>query len=323
MIAYELIITEFSSLNDRHRTFLQVFMGGPDPATLKLSTTNQQGDGDAMALDDECPPKHVHHVIRGSSTAFQVLVKRLQESLSRLEPFEVVTAYQNPLDDGRKNAATMLAKQLRLKLTAEEGTDVHRNYTNLVVSIHAIATFKALEEYLRPRIGTAAGSSSSLPTSGRSVASSRASRLASAFKEFAAVAGIEIGEPETVTPADDNGGVGSSTAVPASTGEDGDVSKESGGSSTRKSNRLSAKSVESTVDDEIARPAEQATEEPVTAAAPDDEEDHDHADDMNEDIDVEAEEEYDDDESVSDEVCQKGKSLCSSTIESFCFYNSN
>jgi E3 ubiquitin-protein ligase TRIP12 len=45
----------------------------------------------------------------------------------------------------------MLAKQLRLKLTGD-GNDIPRAYQNLIVSVHAVATFKAIDEYLRPRV---------------------------------------------------------------------------------------------------------------------------------------------------------------------------
>jgi E3 ubiquitin-protein ligase TRIP12 len=46
----------------------------------------------------------------------------------------------------------LLARQLRLRLVAEEGTDIPKNLHNIVVSIHAIATFQALHDYLRPRV---------------------------------------------------------------------------------------------------------------------------------------------------------------------------
>lgn len=58
----------------------------------------------------------------------------------------------NSLENTRSNAAYLLAKQLRLKLVAEDGTNVPRAYRNIMVSIHAIATFKALDDFLQPRI---------------------------------------------------------------------------------------------------------------------------------------------------------------------------
>ncbi|KAG1850714.1 hypothetical protein F4604DRAFT_1907303, partial [Suillus subluteus] len=60
-----------------------------------------------------------------------VLVKKLQESLTRMEDFDVVTVSQG---------------------TDDNESDIPRNLQNMVVSIHAIATFQALNDYLRPRI---------------------------------------------------------------------------------------------------------------------------------------------------------------------------
>ncbi|KAJ6027994.1 hypothetical protein N7540_003570 [Penicillium herquei] len=87
-----------------------------------------------------------------ATTPFSVLIRKLQDLLSRTEHFEVMTVSHNSLENTRSNAAYMLGKQLRLKLVAEEGTDVPRPYRNLMVSIHAIATFKALDDFLQPRI---------------------------------------------------------------------------------------------------------------------------------------------------------------------------
>ncbi|POW12234.1 hypothetical protein PSHT_08136 [Puccinia striiformis] len=72
------------------------------------------------------------------SPAFLLLVKRLQESLGRLEGFEVLTAVASTPDDSRRSTASMLARQLKIRLVAAESTDVPRNCANVVVSIHAI-----------------------------------------------------------------------------------------------------------------------------------------------------------------------------------------
>ncbi|EGG06319.1 uncharacterized protein MELLADRAFT_48491 [Melampsora larici-populina 98AG31] len=87
-----------------------------------------------------------------SSPAYVPLVKRLQESLGRLEGFEVLTAVASTPDDSRRSTASLLARQLKIRLVAAEGTDVPKNCANVVVSIHAIATFQAFSDYLRPRI---------------------------------------------------------------------------------------------------------------------------------------------------------------------------
>jgi E3 ubiquitin-protein ligase TRIP12 len=72
--------------------------------------------------------------------------------LSRSEHFEVITVHHNSFDGNRSSAASMLAKQIRLKLVADDNSEIPRPYRNIMVSIHAIATFKALDDYLRPRI---------------------------------------------------------------------------------------------------------------------------------------------------------------------------
>lgn len=89
---------------------------------------------------------------KASATPFGVLVHKLQDLLSRAEHFEVLTVHQNALDNNRSSASSMLSKQFRLKLTADDESETPRPYRNLMISIHAIATFQNLDEYLRPRI---------------------------------------------------------------------------------------------------------------------------------------------------------------------------
>lgn len=90
-----------------------------------------------------------------ATTPFSVLIRKLQDLLSRTEHFEVLTVSHNSLENTRSNAAYMLSKQLRLKLVAGEGSEFPRPYRNIMVSIHAIATFKALDDFLHPRIAVA------------------------------------------------------------------------------------------------------------------------------------------------------------------------
>ena len=103
-------------------------------------------------------PVHSKSKNQGTSappTPFSVIVHKLQDLLSRAEHFEVVTVHHNALDSNRSSAASMLSKQLRLKLVADDDSDMPRPYRNVMISIHAIATFKALDDYLRPRISLA------------------------------------------------------------------------------------------------------------------------------------------------------------------------
>ncbi|KAK4237996.1 hypothetical protein C8A03DRAFT_34001 [Achaetomium macrosporum] len=109
--------------------FLQVFMG----YTVKSKPKTATADSPATPLS--------------------VLVHKLQDLLSRSEHFEVVTVHHHHSFDGnRSSAASMLAKQIRLKLVADDESDIPWHYRNIMVSIHAITTFKSLDDYLRPRI---------------------------------------------------------------------------------------------------------------------------------------------------------------------------
>ena len=108
--------------------FLQVFMGYSVKSKPKTATA-------------ESP-----------ATPFSVMIHKLQDLLSRSEHFEVMTVHHNAFEGNRSSAASMLAKQIRLKLVADEDSDIPRPYRQILVSIHAITTFKSLDDYLRPRI---------------------------------------------------------------------------------------------------------------------------------------------------------------------------
>ncbi|OAV92326.1 hypothetical protein, variant [Puccinia triticina 1-1 BBBD Race 1] len=127
--------------------------------------------------------------------AFVPLVKRLQESLGRLEGFEVLTAVASTPDDSRRSTASMLARQLKIRLVAAEGTDVPKNCANVVVSIHAIATFQAFNDYLRPRIIKAQDDERLGRPSGSST-----SRLSGMLAAFAAVAGLPASSSSSSSP---------------------------------------------------------------------------------------------------------------------------
>jgi E3 ubiquitin-protein ligase TRIP12 len=115
---------------DPRPIFLEAFMGGSGQSKIKTAST------------------------ASPATPFSVLVHKLQDLLSRSEHFDVITVHQN-MYDSRGSATSMLAKQLRLKLVADDDSGIPKTYRNIMVSIHAIATFKALDDYLRPRISLA------------------------------------------------------------------------------------------------------------------------------------------------------------------------
>ncbi|KYK60645.1 HECT-domain-containing protein [Drechmeria coniospora] len=112
-------------------TFLEVFMGHAVRSRPKTATA-------------ESP-----------ATPFSVMIHKLQDLLSRSEHFEVLTVHHNSFDGNRSSPASMLGKQIRLRLVADDDSDIPRPFRNIMVSIHAIATFKSLDDYLRPRISAA------------------------------------------------------------------------------------------------------------------------------------------------------------------------
>ncbi|OAA56037.1 hect [Cordyceps fumosorosea ARSEF 2679] len=85
-------------------------------------------------------------------TPFSMMIHKLQDLLSRSEHYEVVTVHHNTFDGNRTSPASMLGKQIRLRLVADDDSNIPRPYRNIMVSIHAIATFRSLDDYLRPRI---------------------------------------------------------------------------------------------------------------------------------------------------------------------------
>ncbi|EIE76075.1 hypothetical protein RO3G_00779 [Rhizopus delemar RA 99-880] len=108
------------SLHERRKMFEEIFMDKPD-------------------IDDNC------------NNSLKKLVIRLHEILSRFETFEVVSPLESSSSDGLRNPTSMLAKQLRLRLTGK-GDNIPGSYKQLMVSTHAVATFRVLEEYLLTRI---------------------------------------------------------------------------------------------------------------------------------------------------------------------------
>ena len=97
--------------------------------------------------------------------------------------------------DSKRSSPSLLARQLRLRLVATEDADVPKSLSNIVVSIHAIATFQALHDYLRPRVAGI------LPSG------SRLSGMLAALSAYRFLMGIGIGAtipsfcaPRVLTP---------------------------------------------------------------------------------------------------------------------------
>ena len=167
--------------NDARSAFLEVFMG--QTVMNKPKTTSAESP----------------------ATPFSILIHKLQDLLSRSEHFEVVTVHHNSFDGNRSSAASMLAKQIRLKLVADDDSEIPRPYRNIMVSIHAIATFKALDDYLRPRISL----------SERPRGSRHRDGLSSALAALASAGGMPSPYPGTQSRLAERGPSSATTANPA------------------------------------------------------------------------------------------------------------
>ncbi|WVO12675.1 hypothetical protein L204_100280 [Cryptococcus depauperatus] len=81
-----------------------------------------------------------------------ILVKRLHESLGRLENFEVETAFDGGFDPMRPSSSG-IHRTLRIRLVADEGGEnIPKAVSQLVITVQAIASIKTIHEYLRPKI---------------------------------------------------------------------------------------------------------------------------------------------------------------------------
>ncbi|PWN42440.1 hypothetical protein IE81DRAFT_123341 [Ceraceosorus guamensis] len=172
------------------------------------------------------------------------LVRRLQETLSRLEKFDITSALSGSADDTRRSPTANVARLVRLKLVAEgETKDIPRSCNNIVVSIHAIAAFRNLNEYLRPKIAAAM-------SSGGSGAQSAASRLSGMLAAMAAGSGADFGSDlgflagSSRTKASGSSGEAAAASGGASSSKAEDARAEGGeeAAKPRRSSRLSAKS---------------------------------------------------------------------------------
>ncbi|KDN53300.1 hypothetical protein K437DRAFT_219360 [Tilletiaria anomala UBC 951] len=105
------------------------------------------------------------------------LIQRLQESLSRLERVEMVSVAGSLDDEHRRSPAAALSKQIRLRLVADDPDGIPKSCNNIIVSIHAVASFGSLHDFLRPKIAL-----------GNSLIGPGTSRLSSVLAAFAAAA---------------------------------------------------------------------------------------------------------------------------------------
>jgi E3 ubiquitin-protein ligase TRIP12 len=128
----------------------------------------------------------------------------------------------------------MLARQLKLRLISDDN-DIPRSCSNIVVSIHAIATFQAFNDYLRPRI--AAGSTIAERASISAPSGSSSDRLSGALAAFAAASSFPSPSPGTPPS---RLGTSLTTAGSAASQAGADAGAEAESSGRRRSSRISA-----------------------------------------------------------------------------------
>jgi E3 ubiquitin-protein ligase TRIP12 len=115
---------------------------------------------------------------------------------------------------------------MRLRLVADESSDIPRAVANMTVSIQAIATFQALNDYLRPRL------SGMLPNFGSSAA-----RLSAMLAMAEARASAFMGSSSTAIAHDQ----ASSNPIPTQKEEGSSKAASTPAVTRRRSQRLSAK----------------------------------------------------------------------------------
>jgi len=108
----------FSRDNDRVTSF-ELLESGLVEGLLRFATESRSF-GASLSACSELLSETFFSSSEGTP-AFVPLVKHLQESLGRLERFEVLTAVASSRDDSRRITASMLARQLKIRLVAAGG----------------------------------------------------------------------------------------------------------------------------------------------------------------------------------------------------------
>lgn len=94
----------------------------------------------------------------------------------------------------------MLARQLKIRLVAADEAGMPKSLANVIVSIHAIATFQALNDYLRPRVMSALAAEERSRGSPLASPGTASSRLSGVLAAFAAATGMPASDFEASVP---------------------------------------------------------------------------------------------------------------------------
>lgn len=119
-----------------------------------------------MDLDSDCYRSFAQTFFNDadcSNTAASTLVSKLQGALSRSELFDIVSSGTNPstLHSGNSHPTAIMARQIKLQLTKKGDNEISSldisnrnvfNMSSLMLSVHAIATFKTINGFLLLRM---------------------------------------------------------------------------------------------------------------------------------------------------------------------------
>ncbi|ODV85560.1 hypothetical protein CANARDRAFT_185038, partial [[Candida] arabinofermentans NRRL YB-2248] len=86
----------------------------------------------------------------GESLALALFVKKLEEALSRTESFEIFDSGATLYSSSPNTRAAAMAKQIKIKLVSEDDNPSEQN-KQLMLVVHAIATFKSVNGFLKAR----------------------------------------------------------------------------------------------------------------------------------------------------------------------------
>ncbi|CCG20708.1 Ufd4 protein [Candida orthopsilosis Co 90-125] len=138
-----------------HVSSFELISSGVITQLTNLLTSN---DSDHVFESSPCYRAFIHSFFNDDCSDAKLLVHQLLEALTRSESFEIVSAgshNHHSASSRDQQQATLMANQIKLKLNLEGDLGdlkMPTNLQNMVVSVHAIATFKSILSFLKQRL---------------------------------------------------------------------------------------------------------------------------------------------------------------------------
>ena len=151
-------------------TVFEILNSGLIPNLLDwLICKDRDDDADVASIRRKRAQLFVNQIYSSNAdgtTKIALLLKFLQDCVSRLEFFDLVTPFSPEVEMGASTKmmnASLLTKQVRLRLkptsdcfgsqdVMDEDEDSVNPLSNLVISVHSVAELKGIEEYLLPKL---------------------------------------------------------------------------------------------------------------------------------------------------------------------------